>query len=188
MSAQGRRRLTEQAAAAHAAKVRRRVLIGVALALLLAGAAVLAYLQFGGGALQRAAEEAEMRTARVRFTVEGGAPGESSSFSGEYATTGDNERFTGEGTVTLDDEGAQPASVRKVGGRVWVRTERPDARPGRPWVRLDEDDAPWAPANLIALLRRLERVRVEGRETAAGRRGPVHGEAAALGAARRRGR
>ena len=49
-----RRRLVEEARAAHAAQLRRRLIIGALAAALLAGAAVLAYAQFGGGPLESA--------------------------------------------------------------------------------------------------------------------------------------
>ena len=162
-----RRRLVEEARAAHAAKVRRRLIVGVLAAAVLVGAAALAYAQFGGGPLQGAAEHAQERTARIRIDVEGGYPGQGSSFSGVYVTTGDNERYTAEGTLTIGGDAARAGAIRKLGERAWVRTEEGG---DRRWSEVEPEEQGRAPAQVLATLGRMERVRQRGREQAAGRR------------------
>ena len=133
-----RRRLVEEARAAHAAQLRRRLIIGALAAALLAGAAVLAYAQFGGGPLEGAAEQAQERTARIR---------------------------SAEGTLTFGGEAARQGAIRKVGERAWVRTEGE-----RSWSAVEAAEQGRTPAQVLAALGRMERVRQQGREQAAGRR------------------
>jgi hypothetical protein len=154
-----RRRLTEEAAVAHVAKVRRRLIIGGVLALAAGAAGVAAYILFGGSALDGAAEKARERTARVRLEVSGGPVG---SLSGELATAGDGSKASGQGTVTAGGD-SEPAEIRILGDRGWVQD-------GDRWQALSREEAPWAPATLIGLLADAERVRQVGREPAAGRR------------------
>ena len=162
-----RRRLVEQARAAHAAKVRRRLIVGVLAAALLVGAAALAYAQFGGGPLQGAAEHAQERTARIRIDVEGGYPGQGSSFSGVYVTTGDNERYTAEGTLTFGGEAARPGAIRKLGDRAWVRTEGE-----RQWSAVEPAEQGRSPAQVLGTLGAWSASgsRAESRPPADGRR------------------
>lgn len=161
-----RRRATERAAAEHAARVRRRLLVGVPVALVVAAAAVAAYLAFAGGPLKDAAERAEDRTARIRFEIEGGFPGQGASFSGEYVTTLDSERYAAEGNVASGDEN-RAVRARKIGDRGWVRVEEGG---GSAWEATDGDELGRSPADVIGTLRRAERVRQRAREQAAGRR------------------
>ena len=82
-----------------------------------------------------------------------------------YLTTGDNERYSAEGTLTFGGEAARQGAIRKVGERAWVRTEGE-----RSWSAVEAAEQGRTPAQVLAALGRMERVRQQGREQAAGRR------------------